>query len=412
MTDNVIFTICAKNYMAQALTLRESALRYNEEDFYIFLADDIQDLVIDGLIGLSEDWLPNWIQMAFKYDVIEFNTSIKPFCIKKLMDMGYRKIIYLDPDIYVTDKLNYVWEHLENYAIQLTPHYCDCVEHFNGAVDEETFMCAGIFNLGFCAIKNNDVGKEIVGWWMNRLMMKCYSDRPKGMFVDQKWMDFVPAFFSESVHISHHLGMNVAIWNLHERTLELHGKDYYIYRKRTGEVFPLLFFHFSGFDPFDKQTINRRHPQYNTNTYPSFKPIIEEYRHLIYQNGYDKYKIMPYAFDTFDDGEPVMPLQRRIYREYIERGGNTIVENPFAKKTVFYHRLSKNGIIVSKNKKNKEIVQITIKDKNRGFAKEKKYIWPLLRVLIKCIGIKHYSMLIRYAALLSRKEYHYFLISD
>lgn len=412
MTDNVIFTICAKNYMAQALTLRESTHQYNHDDFFIFLADSIEDLAIDGLIELSEKWIPDWEQMAFKYDVIEFNTSIKPFCIKRLMDMGYHKIIYLDPDIYVTDKLNYVWEHLENYSIQLTPHYCDCVEHFNGAVDEETFMCAGIFNLGFCAIKNNDVGKEIVRWWMNRLMAECYSDRSKGMFVDQKWMDFIPAFFPKETHISHHLGMNVAIWNLHERTLETQGLDYYIRSNRTGEVCPLLFFHFSGFDPFDKHTINRRHPQYNIQTYPSFQPIVEEYRHLIYKNNYEKYKNKSYAFDSFDDGEPIIPLQRRLYREYIEKGKHPMVKKIFAKDTDFYYLLSRKGVIAPKTQKTKESVKITIEDKNKGFAIEKKYIWPLLRTLIKYIGVKRYSMLIHYAARLGRKEYHYFLIQS
>lgn len=34
------FTICAKNYLAQAITLRESFKRHNKEEFFIFLSDD------------------------------------------------------------------------------------------------------------------------------------------------------------------------------------------------------------------------------------------------------------------------------------------------------------------------------------------------------------------------------------
>lgn len=302
---NCAFTICAKNYLAQALTLRESFLKHNPSlNFFIFLADKIDGVEdVDGIVALDKSWIPDWVNMAFKYDVIEFNTSIKPFCFGKLFKEGYEKVIYLDPDIYVTRPLDYIYECLNNKSVVLTPHYCDIEEHFDGAVSEETFNKVGIYNLGFCALKNDKVGQEIAKWWQNRLHYKCYSQSSEGLFVDQKWMDYIPAFFPQATCVSSHHGMNVAIWNLHERELFIDDRQgYMIRRKNTGDEFPLLFFHFSGFDPFETTVINRRHPQFNVTTYPSFKPIIEEYRERVYANGYDRFSKMNYGFNHYSDG--------------------------------------------------------------------------------------------------------------
>ena len=38
------------------------------------------------LVTLNDTWIPKWREMAFKYGVIEFNTSIKPFCFYKLFN--------------------------------------------------------------------------------------------------------------------------------------------------------------------------------------------------------------------------------------------------------------------------------------------------------------------------------------
>ena len=135
---NCAFTICAKNYLAQALTLRESFLKHNPSlNFFIFLADKIDGVEdVDGVVALDKSWIPDWVNMAFKYDVIEFNTSINPFCFGKLFKEGYEKVIYLDPDIYVTRPLDYIYECLNNKSVVLTPHYCDIEEHFDGAVSE------------------------------------------------------------------------------------------------------------------------------------------------------------------------------------------------------------------------------------------------------------------------------------
>lgn len=408
---NCAFTICAKNYLAQALTLRESFLKHNPSlNFFIFLADKIDGVEdVDGVVALDKSWIPDWVNMAFKYDVIEFNTSIKPFCFGKLFKEGYEKVIYLDPDIYVTRPLDYIYECLNNRSVVLTPHYCDIEEHFDGAVSEETFNKVGIYNLGFCALKNDKVGQEIAKWWQNRLQYKCYSQSSEGLFVDQKWMDYIPGFFPDATCVSSHLGMNVAIWNLHERELFIDEKQgYMIRRKKTGDEFPLLFFHFSGFDPFETTVINRRHPQFNVTTYPSFKPIIEEYRERVYANGYDRFSKMTYGFNHYIDGSVITPLQRRIFRVYLNE--HKVEFNPFEINTPFYKILKNSRLLLKASTKQNGFASYTKEEKNKGKKLENKVVKPMLRLALRVLGAERYAMLIRLFTLAGDKEYHSFLI--
>lgn len=408
---NCAFTICAKNYLAQALTLRESFLKHNPSlNFFIFLADKIDGVEdVDGVVALDKSWIPDWVNMAFKYDVIEFNTSIKPFCFGKLFKEGYEKVIYLDPDIYVTRPLDYIYECLNNKSVVLTPHYCDIEEHFDGAVSEETFNKVGIYNLGFCALKNDKVGQEIAKWWQNRLQYKCYSQSSEGLFVDQKWMDYIPGFFPDATCVSSHHGMNVAIWNLHERELFIDEKQgYMIRRKKTGDEFPLLFFHFSGFDPFETTVINRRHPQFNVTTYPSFKPIIEEYRERVYANGYDRFSKMTYGFNHYSDGGVITPLQRRMFRVYLNE--HKVEFNPFEINAPFYKILKNSRLLLKASTKQTGFASYTKEEKNKGKKLEDKVVKPMLRLALRALGAERYAMLIRLFTLASDKEYHSFLI--
>lgn len=410
---NCAFTICAKNYLAQALTLRESFLKHNPSlNFFIFLADKIDGVEdVDGVVALDKSWIPDWVNMAFKYDVIEFNTSIKPFCFGRLFKEGYEKVIYLDPDIYVTRPLDYIYECLNNKSVVLTPHYCDIEEQFDGAVSEETFNKVGIYNLGFCALKNDKVGQEIAKWWQNRLQYKCYSQSSEGLFVDQKWMDYIPGFFPDATCVSSHHGMNVAIWNLHERELFIDEKQgYMIRRKKTGDEFPLLFFHFSGFDPFETTIINRRHPQFNVTTYPSFKPIIEEYRERVYANGYDRFSKMTYGFNHYFDGSVITPLQRRMFRVYLN--DHKVEFNPFEINTPFYKILKNSRLLLKASTKQNGFASYTKEEKNKGKKLENKVVKPILKLALRVLGAERYAMLIRLFTLAGDKEYHSFLMEE
>lgn len=407
MNKNCIFTICAKNYLAQALTLKESVNNQEAEtDFFIFLSDAPSNEVSDvDLVLLDDSWIPEWKQMAFKYDVIEFSTAIKPFCFQKLFAQGYEKVGYLDPDTYVTAPLDYLWKELDTYSIILTPHVSNIEMDYTGAVPEDDILHTGVFNLGFCFMKNNEVGQQIAEWWCIRLKDQCYASG--SLFVDQKWMNFIPCFFPNDLLICHHFGVNVAVWNLHERELQIDNGKYVIKDYQTGDIFPLLIFHFSGFDPFDNQLINRRHPQFGVAHFPSFAPIIEEYRTLEYKNGYDKYSKLQYSFNEFEDGSFITTLHRRIYRSNIDK---YIDEDPFLKKSRYYQDLHKSKLIVKGTQIDfsKQGMKVSPSRKRRTqFLFEK-----ILKIAERFLGVKKYISLLSFAQQLVQWENQTFLIGN
>ena len=409
MNKNVIFSICAKNYLAQAITLRESVIKNNPSvDFYLFLSDSTDSTIeLDFLVELDDKWIESWKRMAFKYNVIEFSTSIKPYCFNKLFSQGYDKVIYLDPDIYVTADLQPIYDMLNNKSIVLSPHYCNIQTNYTGAVTEEELLFVGIYNLGFAAIKNDLTGNKIITWWMNRLHNKCYADHDDALHVDQKWMDFVPCFFPNETLITHHMGINPAIWNLHERELFINDlNEYKIRDSSSKQEFSLLFFHFSGFDPFNPTLLNRRHPRFGIKQFPSFKPLIDEYVEQIYNNKYDYYSKQKFNFNSFSNGEHISPLNRRLFR---------LLENKFLSTDPFdvygevYLFFKVNNILTG-------VISSDFKISSKKDVQNKSKYIMLLTSLLKytkmIIGTKYYLSLLINLRLLTRLESQEFLIKN
>ncbi|WPU95797.1 hypothetical protein SNE25_09735 [Mucilaginibacter sabulilitoris] len=392
---DVIFTICAKNYLAQALALKTSLKQTNpDRDFYIFIADSQGGIEDIEVVFPHESWIPEWRNMAFKYNVIEYSTSIKPFCIKYLFQ-NYQKIVFIDPDTYATDSFDQIFDALDTKDIMITPHYSEMQEDYTGAVPEEEILFVGIYNLGFLAIKNSDIGKKIVAWWMNRLEDKCYADKYDALHVDQKWFDFIPAFFPDNVLISHHFGINTAIWNLHERELIAREDKYFVINKVTRNEFPLLFFHFSGFNPKNPTIINRRHPDYNVESFPTFKLLFKAYTDSVLDNDFERFTHIPYGFNTFLDGEKITPLHRRLFREI---GQSIKCKNPFDTKDAMYLILKENKFLTGI-----KIIDSTFSNPNiiRTRDREIKMGISFLKFIKRILGIKYY-----YYMLVFFGEYH------
>lgn len=408
MKRNCIFTICSKNFLAQALTLKDSVkLHEPEVDFYIFLADEsTEDIKEVDVIKLDEAWVPKWREMAFKYDVVEFNTSIKPFCFKKLFALEYDNVIYMDPDLYVTNELNYLWNNLEKYSVILTPHITNIELADKGILPETDFLFAGIYNLGFIALRNNDIGKSIACWWGHNLENLCFTSPSESLFTDQKWMNFIPAFFSKETLISDHLGLNVSYWNLHERELLVKNGSYLIKDLSTSQEWPLLLFHFSGFKPTNDKMISAHQPYYNVDSFPSFKPIIKEYKDLEEKNGYDKFSKLYYAFNAFENGLLITKFHRRLFRATEKE---FMGENPFSVDSVFYQNLKDSKLLVDDKNSTINAYARTATDVNKRSRKLKMFE-TVARIIFKLVGASKYFSLIQQLYSLSIFENHTFLM--
>lgn len=401
MNRNVAFTICAKNYLAQALSLRESYLKYNNTDFFIFLSDlaDVEDL--PDVVELDDSWIPDWRLMAFKYNVIEFSTSIKPFCIQKLFTEGYDRVMYLDPDIFVCNNLNLIFSYLDDKSIVMTPHRCKICQVDFFITSEQILSSVGVYNLGFFAVKNDEVGTKVIEWWENKLTHLCLADTSCGLFVDQKWMDFIPGYFPNETYISSHLGMNVAIWNLHEREVFERDASFYVKDKFGDSEYELLFFHFSGYNPNSPELLSKNIKKSAFVFTPALQILACKYRECEFENEYERYSKMKYSFNFFSNGAEISDFVRRLYYSNIDQ----LVPkgNPFDSNGFFYALLSKRNLLEHKEKSISSEWHI-------GSIKKKRLDYRFFNAILKTRGVKSYLKIISFMRYFSDRDYQKYLV--
>jgi hypothetical protein len=303
------FTICSRNYLAYALTLQQSLKRHAPDaPFFIYLADaplDQSETPDANIIPVSEIGLPNLLDMAFRYTVMEFNTAIKADCFLDLLTrQGFEAAIYLDPDILVFAPLSEVSAALGGGASAvLTPHLLAPLPA-GAHPGEAEILKSGVFNLGFAAFANTPESLAFIRWWADKLHSDCYSAPEKGLFVDQKFVDFAPAFI-ERLTVLRHPGYNVAYWNTSSRSVVGTQGEF------TVNGAPLVFFHFSGVVPGQPNVYSKHLGGRKQDVAPAITDLVRLYLSQLSAQGNAKWSAMPYAYARFRDGSPILPPMRR-----------------------------------------------------------------------------------------------------
>lgn len=329
--------------------------------------------------------LPDFRSLAFKFDILELNTGVKPSFIKYLFARGAEKVIYFDPDIYLFQPAELIFKALDTASIVITPHFLSPTldqEH----VYERDLLVGGVFNLGFVAVSSSTGGKRFLDWWEERCLDFGFLDLRSGLFVDQKWVNFVPCFFDD-VCILRDLGCNVAYWNLHERSISVEDGAFRI----NGQT-PLVFFHYSGYSPKfpDRLSSKLRIPQALND---GLKQVLACYGERLEANGVKAYEKYQYAYTNFSDGSLIPLLARRLYSVTTDQWGS---QDPFDANGSFYAAAKKAGLLSGKdrsgqyNSTNLPADDWRIKAINR-----------FLFSLPKVIGGDRYSMLMKYLSFIS-----------
>lgn len=313
MPELAICTIVSKNYLAHARTLVESFHRHHPQaPAFVLLADHVdgyfdaaaEDFTLIEARGLG---IPDFEQMAFRYNVTEFNTAVKPFFLERLFEReGISALIYFDPDIYIYRPLEQLQALLETYDIVLTPHVLDFLDDGHRP-DDAHILRAGVHNLGFIGLKKGPAAAKLLTWWKARLLKDCVVDFPRGIFVDQRWIDLVPGVF-EGAYVFRDPGHNVAYWNLNHRTLvQTHGNWL------VNDV-PLTFFHFSGLPMDDVNAVSKYQDRVSLTERPELKPLFYAYRDRLLANGQATAKHWPYAYGRFTDDTLIADALRYLWR--------------------------------------------------------------------------------------------------
>jgi len=215
---------------------------------------------------IEEMGIENLNHLIENYNIIEFNTAIKPTAFKFLSKRyNASKIVYFDPDILVFNSLNDLWLNLDNYDFILTPHILKPIYNNLYYVHQVSALNTGVYNLGFMAVNYNETSKTIIDWWEFHMKNHGHNNVLKGEFYDQKIMNLLP-IYTNKLLVEKKFGYNVAGWNIHERNITKVKNVYYANNEQ------LVFYHYSG---VDKNMNKNRVSNYNDIVAETGSPLFE-----------------------------------------------------------------------------------------------------------------------------------------
>ena len=377
MCKKALFTIASKNYISFGRTLLNSIKKYNDDiDLYLVLADECDDYFDKrqedfSVIEAKELNIDNFEQMAFKYNIIEFNTSLKPFFIQYLFDNGYEKIIYLDPDMMVFNSIEFIYDLLTDYSIVLTPHLTKPISTNERIYPlENMFLFVGTFNLGFIGISDRPDSRSILKWWKLKCSIECFMDyHQSGLFVDQKWCSLFPGF-SDKVFVLRHQGCNMAIWNLQEREIK---------NSLINDYFPLIFYHFSGYDPNRSDCISPKQSIYTFHNRPDLEEIFSEYNNSVFSYDYSETKHWPYRYGFFNNNNTINQIARHLYPSV-----ENLYPHPFSSEKGSYYALLRKKKLLKPQKPNDSYP--TFLSAQRIKNKYNSFLMAVFKILLKIVG--------------------------
>ncbi|RMD67817.1 MAG: glycosyltransferase family 1 protein, partial [Gammaproteobacteria bacterium] len=249
-----------------------------------------------------------------RYDILELATAVKPRCMKRLFEEGAEYVFYIDPDIVFFRPLEEALGMLGEGAMGvLTPHLLAPLPRDGALPDDRYILRSGVYNLGFLALSAGEESEALLDWWWGWLKTDCYRDPCKGVFVDQKWMDFAPVFWPQ-MGILRDETYNVAYWNLPQRDIERRGEVWYVNGR------PMTFFHFSGFDPERPGILSKHQNRITIKPWMDLARLLKWYADTLKAHDYPTYARMPVLLPRFDNGVPVDPVVRRLFQEALEQG--------------------------------------------------------------------------------------------
>lgn len=261
-------TVATVDYAPQALaTLRSARRTGGHRAHYYFVLDGTPGSLaaLRTLLGGDADWIilfgPDDLTTgreayldAFAYfNAFELSCLSKYFAVDHVMrQSGAADIcVYADADILFFGDLAPVFTEIGELAGLVTPHQLGPAPD----ADEVEHLGLGWLNAGFfCLRRGHPQMMHILAWLTDRIGRRGFNAPNNGLFVDQVWLSAAVFSFPNQFRVSPHPGLNVAYWNISERQLSQAG-DHFQARDK-----PLLFFHFSGFEPSRTDSLSKHTP--------------------------------------------------------------------------------------------------------------------------------------------------------
>jgi hypothetical protein len=318
MTSQAFATIATRDHLAHVRVLAEGLRRHHAEPLYVLCVDEPQGHFDPGgeafrVVSLADVLPAEHRGMTFFYTPFELCNALKPFLQRYIFaHTAHDRLLSLDADVFPTGPLHDGFAALDDAPILLSPHLLEpCPADLAGDI-ETFFLRLGTFNGGCLGLRRGPQTDRFLDWFAARTATHGFKGR-NGTFVDQLWLNMVPAFFPDAA-TWRHPGANVANWNLHERVLQRADGGC------TANGRPLLFAHMSNwrFDAPADWTLG------GPGAAATDPGIVAElgiaYRDALLAAGHVESRRWPYGFGTFANGRPITPAMRHDYFDRLARG--------------------------------------------------------------------------------------------
>ena len=280
--DCVFCTLFDSNYLDKGLTLYYSMVK-NIPNFrlYVFAFDDkcYEILKKENLpnlipISLQEFETEDLLKVKQERTSAEYCWTCSPWVIKYVLDNYDERICtYIDADMKFFSSPQVVFDEMKerNASIIIVPHRFKSDEE-----EREAYNKVGSYCVEFNAfVKDND-GLKALNWWAERCLEWCYYAVPgtTEWYGDQKYLNVFPERF-KGVMVCDHYGVGLAPWNINLVDYDNENNDIINVKvKKTGEVFPIVLFHFENVSFVTKHILNASS---RTSSKKLYKAIYESY---------------------------------------------------------------------------------------------------------------------------------------
>lgn len=289
----LFFTVATTNYLPLAVSLLDSVKEYHPDfEICLCLTDYLSQSDFDKyslatrhpLLQLHQIGAKEFDFITKNYNASELSNACKiPFAQYLFHNKEIDQVIFGDADMLFFNRLP---DHiLEEHEIVFTPHFTSAppLEYKS---QELEVLNAGMFNGGFFKLKRSEEAEHLLNWFRSRCTPECISDRCRGIYYDQLWINFIPLYY-QNTHIERDKGMNMAYWNLHERSISETADGFIV-----SETTPLSFFHFSGWEYSNPLKVCKW-ASWDTENRPDLKPLLLRYHQVLKSNQYEQYIGIP-----------------------------------------------------------------------------------------------------------------------
>ena len=246
MSMNIIFTVCNRSNLANALVLGKSVAQFPGSVFYLCWADTeplpkISDQV--KMVPISAIKLPQWNQMASSYYDFELLPASRPWFAKYLLDINpdSKTIAFLAPTVCLYKPIEEVIN--DKSGIFVTPHISDPLKK-SEILDDKRILNIGMFHAGSWAMNRTEESLAFLDWWAIRTIDRAKFDLCNGMCMDQLWLNFALVRIPDAVQITNK-GWHYGLHSILNKDLTVENGSYFVDKK------PLISIDFAGLDYFN-----------------------------------------------------------------------------------------------------------------------------------------------------------------